>query len=82
VIVHRHGKPQVAVLPVAEYERLKESQPGSDWQQTMQKALDLADRIRARRGGRPVPPPDEVIREMREDRDEQLGLPLTLAWVA
>ena len=74
VIVQRDGKPQVAVLPVEEYERLKESQPGRDWQQTMQKALDLADRIRAGRGGRPLPPPEEVIREMREERDEQLGL--------
>lgn len=75
VIVQRDGKPQVAVLPVEEYERLKESQPGSDWRQTMQKALDLADRIRSGRGGRPLPPPEEVIRKMREERDEQLGLP-------
>jgi prevent-host-death family protein len=75
VIVERDGKPQVVVLPVAEYERLKACESGADWRQTMEKALDLADRIRASRGGRPLPSPEDVIREMREERDEQLGLP-------
>jgi prevent-host-death family protein len=75
VIVERDGKPQVAVLPLEEYERLKACQPGRDWEQTLRKALDLADRIDARRGGRPLPSPAEVIRETREERDEQLGLP-------
>jgi prevent-host-death family protein len=73
VIVRRDGKPQVAVLAVEEYERLKARNPGSDWRQTMRTALDLADRIRAGRGGRSLATPAEVVREMREERDEQLG---------
>jgi prevent-host-death family protein len=75
VIVERDGKPQVVVLALEEYERLKASQPCSDWRQTMERAIALADSISASRGGHPLPEPPEVIRQMREERDEQLGLP-------
>lgn len=75
VIVERDGKPQVVVLSLEEYERLKAAQPRSDWRQTMERAIALADSIRASRCGRPLPEPSEVIRQMREERNEQLGLP-------
>ena len=75
IIVERDGKPQAVVLALEEYERLKASQPRSDWRQTMDKAIALADSIRTARGGRPLPEPAEVIRQTREERNEQLGLP-------
>ncbi|MGH2560895.1 MAG: type II toxin-antitoxin system Phd/YefM family antitoxin [Thermomicrobiales bacterium] len=72
VLVERAGIPRVVILPIVEYERLRAyagaEQPG-DW-------LARADRIRERiqRGlsGRALPPSDEVLREVREERDAQL----------
>ena len=72
VIVERAGKQQVVVLSVAEYEHLRTARRKEDWRQVLQQAIELGDRIRARRGGRPLPPAEEVIREMREERGEQL----------
>jgi len=72
VIVERAGKRQVVVLSVAEYDWLRTARRKDDWRQVLQQAMDLGERIRARRGGRPLPPAEEVIREMREERSEQL----------
>src|SRR3972149_3775796 len=74
VIVERQGKPQVVVLPVAEYERLKAIERGESWRATLQRALQVGVQIQARRGGRPLPAPEEVIRAGREARDAELGL--------
>jgi len=71
VIVERGGKPQAVVLSLMEYERLLEGQQQEDneW-----KALvDLArEQIRSELGDRKLMPPEEVVAEMREERDEQL----------
>src|SRR5690242_16881171 len=68
VIVERAGKPEVVVLSVAEYERLRRQKAGN-W-------LEAVDRVRERvlqeLGDRELPPPAEIIREMREERDAQL----------
>jgi len=72
VIVERAGKQQVVVLSVTEYEQLRTARRKEDWKQVLQQAMELGERIRARRGGRPLPPAEEVIREMREERSEQL----------
>ena len=70
VIVERAGKPQLVLLSLAEYERLQSTDRGSqDW-----KALVRQSREQARRAlaGRALPPPAEVLRQIREERDEQL----------
>lgn len=73
VIVERGGKPQVVMLSVAEYERLKADVKREGWQEALERAIRLGARIRARRGGKPLtPPPEEIIRQMREERGEQL----------
>ena len=67
IIVERGGKPQVVVLSVAEYERLRAGQPEQlDWKTRLRQARE---QIRADRGDRELPPPEEVIRQMREERD-------------
>lgn len=44
-----------------------------DWRETLQKMQELGDKISVRRGGKPLePPPEELIRQMREERTEQL----------
>lgn len=45
----------------------------TDWRETLQNMQELGDKITARRGGQPLePPPEEIIRQMREERAEQL----------
>ena len=76
VVVERDGKPQVVVLPVAEHERLgdqlgqtgAESEP-EDWWELARQSRGA---IHRRRTGRPLPPSEDIIHEMREERDAQI----------
>lgn len=74
VIVERGGKPQVVMLSVAEYERLLAGhQEQEDWKELVRRARE---QIRAELGERELTPPEEIVRQMREERDAQLlGLP-------
>jgi len=69
VVVERGGKPHVVVLSVAKYERLRTGEQGlADWK----KLVHLArEQIRSELGDRKLRPPEEVIRQMREERDAQ-----------
>jgi prevent-host-death family protein len=70
VIVERGGKPYVVVLSVTEYERLQIGQEEQEpWRELVHRARK---QIRAELGGRELPPSEEIIRQMREERDEQL----------
>jgi prevent-host-death family protein len=72
VIITRRSRPQAVLLSLAEYERLK-ANAKEEQSDALERILRLGDEIRARRGGKPLmPPPEEVIRQMREERDEQL----------
>ena len=72
VIVEKSGKPQVVVVSVEEYERLKNRQTEDNWQSALERLTRLRERIAARRQGQPIPSSVDIIREMREERDEQL----------
>ncbi len=73
VIVERGGEPHVVVIAVDEYERLKAARQEGNWRTALEQAIQVGARIRARRGGKPLPPPEEIIRQMREERNEQLA---------
>jgi prevent-host-death family protein len=75
VVVQRDGTPQVVVLSVAAYERLRSAAGRED---VLGRAAELSARIAARRGGQPLPPADEMIREAREARHDQLDSALGL----
>ncbi|NKQ36490.1 MAG: type II toxin-antitoxin system Phd/YefM family antitoxin [Chloroflexi bacterium] len=70
VIVERAGKPQVVVMSVAEYERLSAASEMSR-EDVFEDILTFARKIQADRQ-EPFPPPEEAIRQMRKERDEQL----------
>lgn len=73
IIVERGGKPYVVVLSIEEYNRLQAAQSREAWRETLEEVLQLGARIKARRGGHPlIPPPEEVIRELREERNAHL----------
>ena len=70
VIVERGGKPQVVVLSINEYENLLAGQAQrEDWRTLLAQAHE---RIRADLGDQQLPPPEDIIRKMREERDAQL----------
>ncbi len=69
IIVERGGKPYVVLLSVEAYERLVKGQQQEDWRRLVAQARD---RVRADLGGRDLRPPEEVLRQVREERDAQL----------
>ena len=71
IIVERAGRPQVVILSVDAYEKMKTAQRREDWREALARAVQVGARVRARREGRPLTPPDEIIRQMREERDAQ-----------
>jgi len=70
VVVERDGKPRVVVISIDEYRRLTQDR---DVRPHWKILLDEAhDQIR-REGNLPlIPPPEDVIREGREIRDEEI----------
>lgn len=70
VIVERGGKPHVVMLSADKYESLlagQQEQKG--WKELVQQARE---QIRAELGERELTPPEEVLRQIREERDAQL----------
>ena len=69
-VVERGGKPLAVVLSMEEYERLRAGQPEEeDWRTVLVKTREL---VRAEVGESPPLPVDDLIQEMREERDAQL----------
>jgi len=76
VIVEKDGKPQVAILSVAEYSRLKSSENGrTDWEALLDRAHRV---ITVELGRRQLPDAARVLQEMREERDADLPGPRRL----
>ena len=69
IIVERGGKPHVVVLSVDEYERLLEGQQQKDWRELVVRARA---QIEFDLGGRELLAPEEVLQQVREERDGQL----------
>ena len=70
IIVERAGVPHVVVLSMGDYERLLIAQRcQEDW-----RTLDDQARAQAQADlhGRELAPPGEILRQVREERDEQL----------
>jgi len=70
VIVERGGRAHVVVVSVAEYERLlKGREPQSDWKGLVNQARA---QIQVELGDRQLPPSEEILGRIREERDAQL----------
>ena len=69
MIVERDGKPQVVLLSTQAYEQLRSGQQPSDWRQLVQQSRA---QIQSELAGRALPPPEDLIRQLREERDEHL----------
>jgi len=73
VIVERVNKPLVVILSMSTYKQMKAAQQRESWQDALARVIEVGTRIRARREGQPLTPPDEIIHQMREERDAQLA---------
>lgn len=69
VIVERGGKAEVVVLSKKAYDQLVAENKGKDWRKLLDEAHES---IRIALNGRELPDPAEMIRQGREERDEQL----------
>ena len=72
VIVARGDKPYVAILPFSEYKRLREREKERGWEESLKRILAVGAAIKAAWKGKLLPPPENVIGEMRKERDEHL----------
>jgi prevent-host-death family protein len=73
IIVERDGVPQAVILSMQEYQKLKEAQAKpSEWEDSLQRARQLSRRIQFRRQNQPFTPPEEIIRQVREERADDL----------
>ena len=72
IVVERAGKPLAVILSMEEYERLAVPEEEPPWKALVQQARA---QIGAELGDQELPPAEEIIRLMREERDaEQAGL--------
>lgn len=70
VIVERGGTALAVVLSLEAYDRLVAKGQPTEWKQRVERARLTIERELA---GRPLAPPEDVIREMREERDAELS---------
>jgi prevent-host-death family protein len=73
IIVERAGQPLVAIISLSDYDRLERLQAGSSVRAALERARAARQRIQKERGGQPLPDPTEVLRQVREERVEQLS---------
>jgi len=75
-LVETKGKPTVVILPVDDYEKLIAERDAKIHKRQQLLLLAEAERfakeVAARYPGRSLPASDELIREMREERDNEL----------
>jgi prevent-host-death family protein len=69
IVVNRAGKPQAIIMSIEEFNRLKGRIEQPEWERRLEETHEL---IRQEGGGRLTTPIAEVVREMREERDEQI----------
>jgi len=71
VVVEQNGEPHVVLISVDEYNRLVTAQRDRlDWRDLVAEARE---QVHADLGGREMPPSEEILRQIREERNERLA---------
>jgi len=68
IIVERAGRPQVVILSMTAYQQLQANQVSPDWRNLVAQSRR---QIAAELKGAALPPPDEIIHQLREARDAE-----------
>lgn len=72
VIVERGGNPMIAIISMEQLDRFRQAsadEEGRDW---FDRAMRSRERIRRAFGDRPIPDIDQLVDDMREERDAQI----------
>jgi prevent-host-death family protein len=72
VLIERDGESQAVVISFEEYTRLRAKSQDSGNQDWKSRVARLQEKVSRELGGSPLPPAEEVIRRMREERDEHI----------
>jgi prevent-host-death family protein len=72
VMIEKDGEPQAVVISLDEYTRLRAKNQGPGEQDWKRRVDRVRERVAQELKGRSLPPAEEVIRRMREERDEQI----------
>jgi len=70
IMVERNGKVEVVILSKVDYDELKSAAKLSGWRTLLQEAHQL---IRNETSNYPLPSPEEILYQIREEHDEQFG---------
>ena len=70
VIVERNGDPQVVIVSLAAYQRMKEAE--AQQLSTRERIEHVRAQITADLAGRPLPSFVELLQELRDERDDHL----------
>lgn len=73
ILIELEEGPPVVLLSYEKYLRLRTvAQEAEQWEEALERLLKVGAAIRMARNGKPLPSPEEVIRETREERLVQL----------
>ena len=72
LIVEKAGRPEAVLLSVEAYQHLCAAGEAGAGTAALERARASRERILARRGGKPLPSPENVIAGMRQERDGEL----------
>jgi PHD/YefM family antitoxin component YafN of YafNO toxin-antitoxin module len=71
IVIERSGEPYVVLPSVRAYDRLVAAQEEQeDWRELVARSRD---KLREELGGGELTPPEDVLRQSREERDAQVG---------
>ncbi|MFN3763372.1 MAG: type II toxin-antitoxin system Phd/YefM family antitoxin [Anaerolineae bacterium] len=68
VLVERAGRPQVVILSYEDYRRLQASAQHQEWRNALEEIGRLGETVWILREGESLPAPEDILRELREER--------------
>ena len=69
IIVEKSGQPQIVLISISEYERMKAAAQPPTW---LDQLLQVREQVASEIGDRKLPAADDIIHQMREERSAQL----------
>jgi prevent-host-death family protein len=71
IVVERGGAPRAVVLSITAYEQMMAALRPEDWRAGLDRALSVGDRLAEGRGDRRVTAAEDVLHQVRTERDER-----------
>ena len=72
ILVERRGRPYAVLISYDDYQRLQAATRPQDWRVVLTEGIQLAREMWSVQEGKTLPPAEEILRELREERLVQL----------